>query len=79
MRTSEYYAAGIRSFFVDFALDALDQDPSEAVVARLAVTQFAPDAEYDFEFGDCTGCSCAVTAYPPCWHCENDHDEGNVR
>lgn len=79
MRTSEYYAAGIHGFFVGLALDAIDQDREavEPATVRPLVARFDPDADYDFDPNECSGCSCAATAYPPCSHCENDHKDGN--
>lgn len=73
MRSSEYYAAGIRGFFVGFGLDAIEQSRHATVppAARPPADRYEDD--FDFDPGDCTGCSCRQLA--PCWHCENNHDE----
>jgi hypothetical protein len=75
MRTSEYYAQGIRGFFVGFGLDVIEESryAEVAAVSRPLVDHRADDADGDYGFADCTGCSCAV--YAPCHHCENGHED----
>ncbi len=79
MRASEHYAQGIRGFFVDWGVDAINQ-PRGAHVAAAAMVAPGRDAIADDDFADddfaddeCTGCSCHI--YAPCHHCENNHDE----
>ncbi|ACU71897.1 hypothetical protein Caci_2988 [Catenulispora acidiphila DSM 44928] len=75
MRTSEYYAQGIHGFFVGYALDALDQNRRADEAPAEEPEPEAPEYDMDAAFVKCTGCFCHTTAYPPCMHCEDGHDD----
>lgn len=81
MRTSEYYARGIYSFFVDYGLDAVDRHHGTAKVAEEMEPDPAPgrvSAEDKMDLDDYVpeSCECPSTAYPPCYYCEHADDEG---
>jgi hypothetical protein len=90
MRASEYYAAGIHGFFINFGLDAIEQRRGSAkwderVMDALASHPKAPtndDVEayldlikFDNDDG-ADGCFCAAALHPPCYYCEHSDDGG---
>lgn len=79
MRTSEYYARGIYSFFANYGLDALERHHGIAEVAEETEPEPIPGritAEDDMDFDDYVpdSCQCSATTWPPCYFCE--HGDG---
>lgn len=76
MRTSEYYARGIYSFFTGYALDAIERHHGTVEVAKEVepeLTAGRVSAEDDWGVGyDYVpeSCQCSTTIYPPCSYCE---------
>lgn len=77
MRTSEYYAQGIYSFFVNYGLDAVERHHSTTEVAESEPISATARTEDDWDFDDdyvLESCQCLATAHPPCSYCEHEEN-----
>lgn len=85
MRTSEYYAQGIYSFFANYGLDAVERhhgvvEAPEETEPEPTPGRLSADAEAGMDFDDYVpeSCQCLAVAYPPCSFCEPSDDEGGA-
>lgn len=76
MRTSEYYAQGIHSFFIGYGLDALERhhgvEVGEKTEPESTPGRIRAEDDTDFDYDEpAESCQCPTTIHPPCSYCEH--------